>query len=439
MRPIGTLIVAVGILVLAGACGDGSTDLAENASPVANFVVPSCAATVTCNFSSTSTDDQQVTQWSWDFNGDGTADATTANASYRYEAAGNFNVSLKVWDAEGLNSTKTSSITVASPGNAAPVANFDLPPCVINVTCSFVSTSSDDVGVTEWSWDFNGDGTADAITASASFRYEAAGTFNVSLTVRDAEGQSNTKTTPITIAPPAVNTPPTASFTYECPAAACTFISTSSDVAPGSITTYRWTFGDGATSEVQNPLHTYAITVPKSFTVTLTVTDNQGATDVETQTISVTPPVAGAEGCVTKTQTDAMIVDCAFNVPTRSTMKIKLLDLNCALRNQRLVTPPPISDQVFLRVCFEIEGKELGIFGGPLDDLIVYEAGSQVVIRFVQGIPNNGAPPLGPPAATFTGTFPDWTISFEDGENPGAEGEPDFLDVVVGLHATVVP
>jgi hypothetical protein len=34
------------------------------------------------------------------------------------------------------------------------------------------------------------------------------------------------------------------------------------------------------------------------------------------------------------------------------------------------------------------------------------------------------------------GTFPDWTINFEDGDHAGAPGEPDFTDVVVGVHAT---
>jgi hypothetical protein len=36
------------------------------------------------------------------------------------------------------------------------------------------------------------------------------------------------------------------------------------------------------------------------------------------------------------------------------------------------------------------------------------------------------------------GTFPSWTIRFEDGANPGAEGEPDFADVVLGVEAVQV-
>ena len=187
--------------------------------------------------------------------------------------------------------------TTPPPDNTAPVANFALPACTINVACDFASTSTDDAAVTGWSWDFDGDGTPDATTASFSFTYVAAGNFNVSLTVRDAQGLSDTKTSTITIAPaPPGNTPPTAGFTHSCNAAACTFVSTSTDVAPGTITTYAWTFGDGGIADVNNPAHSYSATTPTDYTVTLTVTDNDGATAVETQTVSVDPgpPVNGA-------------------------------------------------------------------------------------------------------------------------------------------------
>jgi PKD repeat protein len=323
---------------------------------------------------------------------------------------------------------------ISPPDNTAPVANFAVPSCAVNVACDFASTSTDDVAVTEWSWDFNGDGTPDANTANASFTYTNAGTFNVSLTARDAQGLSDTKTSAITIAP-AVNTPPTAGFTSSCPKAVCTFTNTSTDVAPGTIVSYAWTFGDGSTADVPNPLYSYAITVPTEVTVTLTVTDNEGATDVETQTFTVSPPALVAEGCYTS----GNVVDCALNVPSRSTMKATLLAINCDLAKERVVTPPPISDQLFLGVCRRTAGDQIGIFGGFLDELIVYEAGSQVWIRFVQGSPDKNHPILDPPAAHFAGTFPDWTISFEDGANPGGAGEPDFNNVVLGLHATVLP
>jgi hypothetical protein len=120
-------------------------------------------------------------------------------------------------------------------------------------------------------------------------------------------------------------------------------------------------------------------------------------------------------------------------------MKATLLAINCDLAKERVVTPQPISDQLFLSVCRRTAGEQIGIFGGFLDELIVYEAGSQVWIRFVQGNPDAQHPVLASPAAHVAGTFPDWTINFEDGANPGGAGEPDFSNVVLGLHATVIP
>ena len=91
---------------------------------------------------------------------------------------------------------------------------------------------------------------------------------------------------------------------------------------------------------------------------------------------------------------------------------------------------------MFLNICTLAEGSEIGIFGGPMDKLIVYEAGSQVIIRFFQGFASKDHPVLVLPSATFEGTYPDWIIHFEDGSQPGEPGEPDFADVVIGLHAT---
>ena len=92
-----------------------------------------------------------------------------------------------------------------------------------------------------------------------------------------------------------VNTPPVASFTSSCTDLNCSFTDTSTD-SDGTIAGWAWDFGDGATSAAQNPSHTYA--AGGTFTVTLTASDNDGATDAASDTITVTgatandPPVA---------------------------------------------------------------------------------------------------------------------------------------------------
>ncbi|MEQ9264433.1 MAG: PKD domain-containing protein [Balneolaceae bacterium] len=64
------------------------------------------------------------------------------------------------------------------------------------------------------------------------------------------------------------------------------FSSAGSSDSDGTITSYSWTFGDGNSSTLANPSHTYA--ADGSYSVSLTVTDNGGATsnDVTTATIS---------------------------------------------------------------------------------------------------------------------------------------------------------
>jgi PKD repeat protein len=433
MRSIGVLTVVTGTLVLASACSDGAgTPPPDNTAPVASFAVPTCTINVACNFVSTSTDDAEVTEWSWDFDGDDNPDANTANASFTYTTAADYNVSLTVRDAQGLSNTKTSTITVGA-GNPPPTAGFTV--ACTGADCSFTSISTDVAPgtIATYAWNFGDGATADVSNPSHTYAVTTPTDFTVTLTVTDNEGATDVETQTVSVNP--VNTPPTAGFTLSCNAGVCTFTSTSTDVAPGTITTYAWTFGDGGTADVSNPIHNYAITAPTDFTVTLTVTDNEGATDVETQTVSVSPAPPTAEGCVTS----GTKVDCALNITSRSFIKLKLLGVSCSLSGERVVIPAPIGDQTFLNVCLRTVGDSTRIFGGPHDTSIIFEPGSQAVIRFVQGIPGPNDPPVGAPAAHLTGTFPNWTINFEDGDHPGGPGEPDFTDVVLGVEAVLVP
>lgn len=429
MRLIGVLAALTGTLMLASSCSDGSgTPPSDNTAPEADFEVPACSLNVACTFTSTSDDDVAVTGWSWDFNGDGNPDANTETATYTYTVAAEYEVTLTVRDAQGLSNAKTGTVIIGT-GNP-PTAGFTYS-CTAAV-CTFTSTSTDVAPgtITGYEWDFGDNSTADVSNPSHTYAITAPSDFTVTLTVTDNEGGTDVETQTISVTP--VNTPPTAGFTYSCNAAVCSFTSTSTDVAPGTITTYAWTFGDGGTADGSNPTHSYAITAPADFTVTLTVTDNEGATDVETQTISVTPPPPGAEGCTTSRGK----VDCALDITTRSTIKLKLLGLSCTLDGQRVVIPAPIGDQTFLNVCvMHAVGDSTKIYGGPEDQAIIFEPGSQVLIRFVQGAADGDEPTPAAPAAQLTGTFPNWTINFEDGANPGGAGEPDFSDVVLGVEA----
>jgi PKD repeat protein len=174
-------------------------------------------------------------------------------------------------------------VTVTVP-NQAPTANFTF--SCSGLGCNFTSTSSDpDGSIASYSWTFGDGGTSTLQNPSHS--YAAGGSYTATLRVTDNQGAASTTTSKtVTVTPP--NQAPTANFTFSCSGLGCNFTSTSSD-PDGSIASYSWTFGDGGTSTLQNPSHSYA--AGGSYTATLRVTDNQGAASATTsKTVTVTAP-----------------------------------------------------------------------------------------------------------------------------------------------------
>lgn len=78
--------------------------------------------------------------------------------------------------------------------------------------------------------------------------------------------------------------PPTASFTYTANALTVAFTDRSTD-SDGSIKSWAWTFGDNTTSTDPSPTHTYA--EGGTYTVSLTVTDDEGENDTTTEDVTV--------------------------------------------------------------------------------------------------------------------------------------------------------
>ncbi|MDZ7754664.1 MAG: S8 family serine peptidase [Gammaproteobacteria bacterium] len=81
------------------------------------------------------------------------------------------------------------------------------------------------------------------------------------------------------------NAAPTAVISYTCKDLACDFDGADSSDSDGSISVYAWDFGDGSTASGQSVSHTYG--AEGTYTVTLTVTDDDGATGSEQQDVTV--------------------------------------------------------------------------------------------------------------------------------------------------------
>ncbi|MEO7051510.1 MAG: pre-peptidase C-terminal domain-containing protein [Rhodanobacter sp.] len=89
---------------------------------------------------------------------------------------------------------------------------------------------------------------------------------------------------------PPANAPPVANFSDSISNLVVNFSDSSTD-SDGSIASRAWNFGDGATSTATNPSHTYA--AAGTYSVALKVTDNGGATNTRTQSVTVTAAGGG--------------------------------------------------------------------------------------------------------------------------------------------------
>jgi len=68
------------------------------------------------------------------------------------------------------------------------------------------------------------------------------------------------------------------------------FNASSSHDSDGTIVSYQWTFGDGSNGTGMTASHIYTTTGNHTYSVTLTVTDDDGSQATATHVVSVTPP-----------------------------------------------------------------------------------------------------------------------------------------------------
>jgi PKD repeat protein len=113
-------------------------------------------------------------------------------------AAGTYTVTLLAKDNAGGSGTISKPVTVIAPppSNQPPAASFTW--SCSGLTCSFSDGSTDDVGITAWSWDF-GDSSGISALQNPAYTYSGGGSYEVSLRVTDADGATTvvTNTVPI--------------------------------------------------------------------------------------------------------------------------------------------------------------------------------------------------------------------------------------------------
>ena len=269
------------------ASGNGSCDDATTMQ-VEVFDVP----TVSINTASTclgsaigfSANTTNTSTYAWSF-GDG--NTSTSNApSHTYSTAGSYTVSLTVTSINGCTATTTATATA----NPIPVAGFTANKVCVGSNTSFNNTSSIASGTMTYAWAF-GDG-ATSTGTSPTHNYSSKGTYTVTLTVTSGAGCSHIFSSNIE-----VYGMPTADFTGTnvCVGSATSFANYSA-----SATSHAWAFGDGNSSSLANPSHTYK--AAGTYVVTLTSSNANGCSDQKSVSVVVyadpTADFSTANGCV---------------------------------------------------------------------------------------------------------------------------------------------
>lgn len=237
------------------------------------FMVSSSTVTFTGNATGTA----PIT-YLWTF-GDGTT-STLQNPVHTYSSPGTYNACLVIADSTGCNAMYCSNVAIQGTGCQANFSWSNTPP---STTVSFTDLSTSTGIISTWIWNF-GDGTTSG-AQNPTHTYNSNGLYLVCLTII-GPGCQSTYCDSVLVG---LNTPCYAYFISNQPAA-CQF--NFYDQSSGSAATWQWNFGDGTTSNLQNPSHIYS--AAGSYTVCLTIADSSQSC-IDTFCTTVTCALSG--GC----------------------------------------------------------------------------------------------------------------------------------------------
>lgn len=258
-----------------------STEPASNVPLEASFVAETGDEGSEQSVAFRSTSVGPVDTVSWDF-GDGTTGSGPVTF-HTYGNPGNYTVTMTVRGGDSADSM-TQDLMV-NPISGRVDANFaaSVPDPARSQTIFFGNTSHQ--RFESFVWNF-GDGSS-STERSPTHSYRRPGDYAVLLTATMPDGSADSTTYSIRVAANTGNLDASFSaFPSDSPTQQrMNFRSTSE----GDIARWDWTWGDGNTGAGQNPEHHYA--APGTYTVTLTIRNNNGASDTATQEVIV--PLSG--------------------------------------------------------------------------------------------------------------------------------------------------
>ncbi len=212
----------------------------------------------------------------WSFGDGGTS--TLNEPTYSYASPGTYSIMMVASPGTPCQDTIIKQIVIRTPPNA----HFSINP-IFSCGNTIQFTPQDTNGLV-YNWDFGDDSTS--TQESPSHIYNNDGQYHVILTITDIHGCQSSYYNPDTI----LVQKPVASFTtipnHGCKPLPVSFTDFSTcNTQYTHYTSWSWNFGDGQTSNLQNPQHTYQDT--GVFNVTLTVTTDLGCTDTYSMQVQV--------------------------------------------------------------------------------------------------------------------------------------------------------
>jgi len=225
-------------------------------------------------------EDGNIVSYTWDF-GDGEF-AYVDNPTHIFTQNGTYEVKLTVCDNSDLCDSMILSIFVNKP----PIAVVEISKLTIMLgeTITFDASDSYDIDgeVEFYYWNFDDGYTSNQ--AFAEHEYKNSGIYNVSLKIIDDLNDITTIYYSIEV----INKLPIVNFGIN-PDNGDTLVSFQfSDLSydeDGDIEQWNWDFGDGTTSDSQNPEHQFDL--PGIYSVTLSVTDDQNGVNSTTLPIEI--------------------------------------------------------------------------------------------------------------------------------------------------------
>lgn len=267
------------------------------ATPVA---IPQTAyAPVTIHFSPEVTTGNAIQTYRWDFDGNGTYDSTDIignSYTHTYSTPGDYTISLQVVDNLGEVYVGTTVVHIL---NKAPDITVEASPSngEIPLTVSFTVTASDNEGINQYEWDFEGDGTYDYIstsTGNTNHTYVDPGDYSAILRITDGAGESTIFTLPTTTVRAAATGSPTVTATTNVASGnvplTVTLGATATDPKNKTFTLWEWDFeGDGIYdyTDTADAAVSHVYDTAGSYYPTVRVTTEDGRTSIDAVEVKV--------------------------------------------------------------------------------------------------------------------------------------------------------